>query len=459
MVTPVSTIVRVASTEPYVHRIRIGSVSEALRNRCGMPASTYVVSHWSAGARRRRSRRSRALEDHHALRAVVRVQRDPRARLEVRHAVEEHLGADGAGDQRDRARAAAAVQRRQLIGAQHRGRGLSVMFSSRPLSGGADPRVFTLTNSRMPCAPSSRPYPDRLMPPNGSRGSEATMPLTNTAPASMLRRQLGAPGRGRGPQRRAEAELGAVGQPDRLVGVAAAGDRGDRAERLLAEGGHRRGHVVEHRRRVEEAGPVDRAARRAAAWRPRRRVRRTWSCRVSRRSARASGPMSVSRLAGRRPQGARSATNAATNSSATLSSTMKRLALTQLWPVLMNRDLDGRRRGGGDVGVGQHDERVGAAQLEHLLLQRRAGLRGHDRADLGRAGQRHGRDPVVGDEPGDRAGIDQQRWTSPSGAPASRARSPRQPARSPGTLPACLSSAPLPAASAGAAKRKNCQNG
>src|SRR5665647_572571 len=40
--------------------------------------------------------------------------------------------------------------------------------------------VFMLVNSRMPNSDSSRPYPLFLTPPKGSRGSEATMPLTKT---------------------------------------------------------------------------------------------------------------------------------------------------------------------------------------------------------------------------------------------------------------------------------------
>src|SRR5206468_8574574 len=42
-----------------------------------------------------------------------------------------------------------------------------------------------LTNSRMPYSESSRPYPERLMPPKGRRGSDFTTPFTNTEPASI----------------------------------------------------------------------------------------------------------------------------------------------------------------------------------------------------------------------------------------------------------------------------------
>ncbi len=43
---------------------------------------------------------------------------------------------------------------------------------------------FTFTNCRMPCRPSSRPKPLFFTPPNGRRGSLATIELMNTDPAS-----------------------------------------------------------------------------------------------------------------------------------------------------------------------------------------------------------------------------------------------------------------------------------
>src|SRR5438067_3316137 len=44
--------------------------------------------------------------------------------------------------------------------------------------------VFLFTNSRIPAAPSSLPNPERFTPPNGNLGSEATIALTKTVPAS-----------------------------------------------------------------------------------------------------------------------------------------------------------------------------------------------------------------------------------------------------------------------------------
>ena len=55
---------------------------------------------------------------------------------------------------------------------------------------------------------------------------------------------------------------------------------------------------------------------------------------------------------------------------------MKRLAAMQLWPLFWLRARDRDLDGGVDVGVGEHDERIGAAQLEHLLLEMLAGRAG-----------------------------------------------------------------------------------
>jgi iron complex outermembrane receptor protein len=44
--------------------------------------------------------------------------------------------------------------------------------------------VFVFVNSRIPAEPSSRPKPERFTPPNGRRGSDATIALMKTIPAS-----------------------------------------------------------------------------------------------------------------------------------------------------------------------------------------------------------------------------------------------------------------------------------
>ena len=43
---------------------------------------------------------------------------------------------------------------------------------------------------------------------------------------------------------------------------------------------------------------------------------------------------------------------------------MNRLAEMQLWPALPNRDFTAASAAAGEVGVVEHDERVGAAELE-----------------------------------------------------------------------------------------------
>src|SRR6266478_4700526 len=44
--------------------------------------------------------------------------------------------------------------------------------------------VLMFVNSRMPCAPNSRPCPDHFTPPKGIRGSEATIRFMKTIPDS-----------------------------------------------------------------------------------------------------------------------------------------------------------------------------------------------------------------------------------------------------------------------------------
>src|SRR3984893_10548463 len=44
---------------------------------------------------------------------------------------------------------------------------------------------FGLVSSRAPGAPSSRPYPEALKPPNGARGSDGVKSLINTIPDSI----------------------------------------------------------------------------------------------------------------------------------------------------------------------------------------------------------------------------------------------------------------------------------
>ena len=106
------------------------------------------------------------------------------------------------------------------------------------------------------------------------------------------------------------------------------------------------------------------------------------------------------------------------NASATASTTMKRLAAMQLWPLLIRRAsaaTRGRRR---HVGVGQDDERIAAAELEHRLLQLAARPLGHLDPGVLAARQGDRGDARVGDEAADRAGADQQRVRNSPGGKA-----------------------------------------
>jgi len=61
--------------------------------------------------------------------------------------------------------------------------------------------------------------------------------------------------------------------------------------------------------------------------------------------------------------------------------------------------LGGRRRGAGQVGVFEHDERIAAAELKHGLLQVAAGLGADRAASAVRAREGHGAHAGVGDHP------------------------------------------------------------
>lgn len=105
-----------------------------------------------------------------------------------------------------------------------------------------------------------------------------------------------------------------------------------------------------------------------------------------------------------------------------------------------------------DFGIRQDDERIGAAQFNHLPTHRLPGLRGDDLAHLRRAGQRHRSDAVIGDHPAtSKVGTSGAR-ISPCAHPAAAIRASIASAR-PDTFAAGFRIAPFPAAIAGAAKR------
>ena len=99
---------------------------------------------------------------------------------------------------------------------------------------------FRLQNSRIPCADSSRPYPDCFTPPKGSSGNEVVIPFTNTAPASkpsMQRRcSSGSVVQAFEPSPKSVS----LAERERGVEVGHAVEGGDWAEHLLAVHAHRR---------------------------------------------------------------------------------------------------------------------------------------------------------------------------------------------------------------------------
>ena len=144
---------------------------------------------------------------------------------------------------------------------------------------------------------------------------------------------------------------------------------------------------------------------------------------------------------------------------ATGSTTMKRLAAMQLWPLLMSRASAATFAACGEVGVGEDDERVASAELEHGLLDLAPRPLG-DRlpacslpVSVTAATRASAIRPPTAADPTSSV------RKSPRGKPAAVKTLLDARARSCGTFEACLSRPALPAISAGAAKRKTCQKG
>ena len=116
---------------------------------------------------------------------------------------------------------------------------------------------FLLTNSSMPSGPSSRPTPERLVPPNGSSGPPPSGWLIHTMPTSSRSATSRASCLVAAEHRPAEPVGAAVGQLDGAVGVGHPVDHGRRAEQLLAERPHLRRDPGQDGRLDERAGPVD----------------------------------------------------------------------------------------------------------------------------------------------------------------------------------------------------------
>ena len=138
---------------------------------------------------------------------------------------------------------------------------------------------------------------------------------------------------------------------------------------------------------------------------------------------------------------------------------MKRLAAMQDWPLLIVRALTAVRTAASRSALGiTMNGSLPPSSSTVFLITLPAALR-DVAAGAVAAGERHRRDPRILD---DAASPGRSRsaasGSTPSGKPARRKISSIASAHC-GTFDACLSRPTLPAMSAGAAKRKTCQNG
>ena len=108
--------------------------------------------------------------------------------------------------------------------------------------------VLALVNSFKPSSESSRPNPERLIPPKGSSGVETTMALTKTAPGLDLLDTAPLLFLVVRPDARAEPERGGVRHLNGRVEIGHTLDDGHRAEDLLLRHRHVGGDAREHGR-------------------------------------------------------------------------------------------------------------------------------------------------------------------------------------------------------------------
>ncbi len=226
-------------------------------------------------------------------------------------------------------------------------------------------------NSRIPNGPSSRPQPLRFTPPKGRRGSDATIPLTKTAPDSTVRASASPRGdvarsrcsrRGRSrscsrsrrprPRRRPAARR----RPDRTSPrPGRACRRGRRRGRSARRSSPARRAAAHRRGPARPGGPTRRPAARAR--RAGRRVRAGRPGSPDRADRRRAAPRQRCAKPLLELVGDRLGDEEALGGDARLAGVL--VACT-----------DGGRRGRRHVGVGEDDVRVRAAQLEHRLLER-----------------------------------------------------------------------------------------
>ena len=188
-------------------------------------------------------------------------------------------------------------------------------------------------------------------------------------------------------------------------------------------------------------------------------LRCTCACSSSRRSPRAIGPTVVSRASGSptfNPAAALQKSSA--NRSATEASTMKRLAEIQLWPLLEKRALTAVVAASPMSASAKTMNGSEPPSSSTCFLSARPAC---DATSLPTAVEPVRVTAAIRSSsirPATAPESMSTVLTKPAGAPASMKTSCRASAQA-GTLLACLSTAPLPAARAGAAKRMNCQKG
>ncbi len=233
------------------------------------------------------------------------------------------------------------------------------------------------------------------MPPKGRRASQATMPLTKTIPASIssIRRCCSAGSRGQ--SRGAEAERRVVGERDGLVKAVETRKRvGDRAEQFLAgSAAESAADIVQDRGGVEVAGAVEAPA---AGQNARPRDRRDLVCPVRRgwQEWPAGRPACLS-IGSPTTSACMAATKSRSNSAATSSITMKRLAAMQDCPLLTVRASAAVRAAASRSACADDDEGVAAAEFEHGLLDLASGAGGHFTAGGLAAGKGGGLDARI----------------------------------------------------------------
>ena len=278
---------------------------------------------------------------------------------------------------------------------------------SPPVTSGQPPTRISLrlTNSSAPKRPSSRPKPERLTPPNGSSAASAPTTLTNTMPASIWSATRSAWSESVVNRYEPSPYGVSFASLDGLVLGADAVDDRDRAEELLAVrvvvgrdvGQHGAGEEVAL---ALAAGDERRAAGDGAlqlVLEPVGRGRR------GERAHRRVGRGRIARLDG--GDGGRQLVDERLVEVVGDDEALGRVA--GLAGVLEAR-RDGRLDDVVEVVGAEQDERIGAAQLEHDLLQVAAGDLGDGRAGALRAGHRHALHARVGDHVGDLlvAGVD-----------------------------------------------------